>query len=96
MIGIVIPGSPIITGGPITATMVVVDVLLPKNVNNITLFLTEQLPEDCAASMYYSLPPFETLEFIGCVANARPSDIFYTGWSLNPSVNMYEQIKLCV
>jgi hypothetical protein len=96
MIGIVIPGSPIITGGPITANMVVVDIVQPKNINNMTLFLTEQIPDDCTASLYYSLPPFETLEFVGCVANQRPSDIFYTGWSLNPLVNMYEQIKICV
>ena len=96
MIGVVVPGSPIVTGGPITMSMFVLDIINPKNINNITLFLTEQIPEECVASMYYSLPPFETLEFIGCIANSRPSDIFYTGWSLNPVVNMYNSIKICV
>ena len=96
MIGIVIPGSPLITGGPITSNMVVIDVMNPKLINNVTLFLTEQLPDDYAAAMYYSVPPFETLQFVGCIANLRPSDVFYTGWSLNPNVNMFDQIKLCV
>ncbi len=96
MIGLIIPGSPIITGGPITVNMVVIDVLNPKLINNVSLFLTEQIPEDSAAALYYSIPPFENLQFIGCVANFRPSDIFYTGWSLNPNVNMFEQIKICV
>ena len=96
MIGVVIPGSPLITGGPITSNMVVIDVNNPKLINNITLFLTEPIPDEAAAAMYFSVPPFETLQFIGCVGNIRPSDIFYTGWSLNPNVNQYDQIKLCV
>ena len=64
MIGIVIPGSPLITGGPVTSNMVVIDVMNPKLINNVTLFLTEQLPDDCAAAMYYSVPPFESLQFV--------------------------------
>lgn len=96
MIGVVVPGSPVITGGPINNNMVVVDVANPKQVNNISLFLTEQLPDDSGAAMYYSVPPFETLQFIGCVCNPRPSDVFYTGWSLNPNVNIYDSIKICV
>jgi len=96
MIGIVIPGSPLITGGPLTTNMVVIDVMNPKLINNVTLFLTEQIPDEFAAAMYYSVPPFESLQFIGCVANMRPSDVFYTGFSLNPNVNMYDQIKICV
>jgi hypothetical protein len=96
MIGIVVPGSPLITGGPITSNMVVIDVMNPKIINNVSLFLTEQLPDDCAAALYYSVPPFETLQFLGCVANLRPSDIFYTGWSLKPNVNMFDSIKICV
>lgn len=96
MIGIVVPGSPLITGGPITSNMVVIDINNPKMINNITLFLTEPISDDQAAAMYYSVPPFETLQFLGCVCNVRPSDILYTGWSLNPNVNMFDQIKICV
>ena len=96
MIGVVIPGSPIVTGGPLTSSNLVVDVNNPKNVNNISMFLTDRIPDDCGASLYYSVPPFQTQQFIGCVCNARPSDIFYTGWSLDPNVNMYQSIKIGV
>jgi hypothetical protein len=96
MIGVVIPGVPLITGGPLTNNNVVIDVNNPKTVNNITLFQTEALPDDCGAALYYSVPPYESLQFIGCVCNIRPSDVFYTGWSLNPNVNVFQQIKICV
>ena len=46
MIGIVIPGLPIITGGPITSNTVVSDVNNPGTINNITLFQTDMLPND--------------------------------------------------
>lgn len=96
MIGIIIPGQLLITGGPLTANMVVCDVNNPTQVNNISLFQSEALPDGYAASLYYSVTPFTTIEFLGCVCNQRPSDIFYTGWSLNPLVNNNPQVKLCV
>ncbi len=46
------------------------------------------------ASLYFSPPPYENLEFVGAIANERPSDIFHTGWSLNPSVNLLPELKL--
>ena len=48
------------------------------------------------ASLYYSIPPYEGLAFIGAIANERPSDIFHTGWALDPTVNMHPEIKLVV
>ena len=36
----------------------------PKNVNTITLFLTEMIPEDCGVALYYSVPPFNSKQFI--------------------------------
>jgi len=39
------------------------------------------------AALYYSMPPtYDGMIFIGAIANARPSDIFHTGWALNPHV----------
>ena len=64
MIGIAIPGSPLITGGPLTTSNVIVDVNNPKNVNNISMFLIDKLPNDCGAALYYSVPPFQTQQFI--------------------------------
>ena len=96
MIGVVIPGQPVITGGPIFNNNIVLDIWNPKLINNISVFLTEQIPDDSCASLYFSTPPYENLQFLGCVANARPSDILYTGWTLNPLVNQFEQIKICM
>ena len=30
------------------------------------------------------------------IANERPSDIFHTGWALNPEVNLLPEVKLVV
>ena len=96
MIGIIIPGVTIINSGPITQNMTVLDVNEPKNINNVGLFLQEAIPEGYGAAMYFSVHPFTEAQFIGCVANQRPTDIFYTGWSLNPEVNCHNIIKICV
>lgn len=96
MFGIVIPGQEVINGGNIYNSNFVMDLWNPKLINNITLFLTQPIPDDTCISLYFSVPPFENLQFLGCVANIRPTDIFYTGWTINPSVNIYEQIKICV
>ncbi len=53
-------------------------------------------PDSCVA-LYYSTPPsYNSLIFIGAIADARPSDIFHTGFSLNPNVNIYPEIKLVI
>lgn len=96
MIGLVIPGQQVISGGSIYNNNFVMDIYNPKLINNISLFLTEPIPDDTCASLYFSVPPYENLQFLGCVANLRPSDIFYTGWVLNPQVNTLEQLKICV
>jgi protein Hikeshi len=36
------------------------------------------------------------MEFVGALADLRPSDIFHTGWSLNPTINIHQEIKLVV
>lgn len=48
------------------------------------------------ASLYFSIPPYEILEFIGAIGNERPSDIFHTGWALNPLVNVQFELKLVI
>ena len=52
---------------------------------------------NCGAGLYYSLPPhYNSIEFIGAIANERPSDIFHPGFALNPSVNVLPEIKLVI
>lgn len=52
--------------------------------------------QSMGAGLYFSTPPYTGLQFIGAIANARPSDIFHTGWALNPNVNTLSEIKLVV
>jgi hypothetical protein len=52
------------------------------------------LPYSLLATLYFSTYPYQNLEFIGAIANERPSDIFHTGWSLNPSTNTLGEVKL--
>ena len=60
------------------------------------MFLAQPIPDDCGAALYYSVPPYQTQQFIGCISNQRPSDVFYTGWSLDPNVNIHQTIKIGV
>jgi len=72
MIGVLVPGCGIIGGGPITQDVFVIDINEPRNINDIGVFINEALPDGFGAAMYYSSPPYETTQFIGCVANERP------------------------
>ena len=57
-------------------TNVVVDINNPKDINNISMFLTEPIFNDCGAALYYSTPPFQTAQFLGYVCNNIPSNTF--------------------
>ena len=61
----------------------------PGSINVIGFFMNTPLADNSmGASLHYSSPPdYSGLTFIGAIANVRPSDIFHTGWSLNPNVN---------
>ena len=49
------------------------------------------------ATISYSRPPeYSSMVFIGALANQRPSDIFHTGWALNPEINQLSELKLVV
>jgi hypothetical protein len=45
--------------------------------------------------IYYATPT-QGISFLGAIANARPSDIFNTGWSVNPNVNVHSVIQLAL
>jgi len=74
----------------------VVTVSDPKNITILAFFLNTALPDGLGGALYYSIPPYETLQFIGAVGNARPSDIFHTGFALNPYVNELNELKLVI
>ena len=60
---------------------------------NICFFLNNALPDNVAACLYYSAPPYQNLEFLGAVANNRPSDIFTTGFPVKDDVNYKKLVK---
>ena len=68
----------------------------------IGFFMSQPLADDplrgpIGASLSYSLPPnYENMTFIGAIGNERPSDIFHTGWGLNPEINQMPELKLVV
>ena len=76
----------------------VVTIQNPGAVNVIGFFMNTPLQDaSFGATLSYSTPPdYSTLTFIGAIANVRPSDIFHTGWSLNPNVNQLTELKLVV
>ena len=76
MIGLVLPGSPAAEYKLSFNTVEVISVFNPILVNSLTLYLLEAIPNDACVSIYFSLPPFENVQFIGCVANDRPSFFF--------------------
>ena len=95
MIGVLIPGNKILEI-EITGEFSLFEINDPKRINNIGLYLMKQIPDDLGAALFFSVPPYESKEFIGCVANVRPSDSFYTGWNMNPIVNSQEIIKVAL
>ena len=68
----------------------------PHEISQLTLFLRKELPSfDHGAAIYWSVPPFSDWQFLGVLTNNRPSDIFQTGWSMNPLVRVlhFEKIE---
>lgn len=95
MIGVLIPGSPIITRDQLS-TNFEVDVKDIKNIDTIGIFLTKSIPDDCGAAIYYSIPSSQTQNFIGYICNKNPSDIFFVSWRSDPEVNTYHSLKICI
>ncbi|CAD8095726.1 unnamed protein product [Paramecium primaurelia] len=93
---LMIPGQLAITQFTQINNSFVVDVNNPAIITSIAFFLMQPLDEGIAACLYYSYPPYSQLEFLGAIANARPSDIFSTSFSLNPHTNKQAQIKIVI
>jgi hypothetical protein len=61
----------------------VIELVNPVPVSEITFFLLPNapIPPGYGAALYYSVPPFQNWEVLGCVFPDKPSGIFRTGWS---------------
>mmetsp|Transcript_10505 Transcript_10505/g.14151 ORF Transcript_10505/g.14151 Transcript_10505/m.14151 type:complete len:104 (+) Transcript_10505:26-337(+) len=94
--GILIPGSEVKYDFEQYGDKGVVTIQNPGAVNVIGFFMNTPLADSTVgATLSYSMPPeYSGLIFIGAIANVRPSDIFHTGWALNPNVNQLSELKL--
>jgi hypothetical protein len=88
MFGIVFPGAPVqYSFLQISDTQWTFDVPNAGGINNLTFFLQSPLPDGYALALSFSTYPYSTLEFLGAIANERPSDIIHTGWSFKPDIS---------
>ena len=71
----------------------VCDIMNPGQVQMITLCINQAIPENYACALYYSLPPYNCVEYLVAVANQRPSDIVPTSFPLNTDINTLQSLK---
>ena len=89
------PAQPVISEFPqVSPTQWVLDIPNPSSINLLTFALTSALPEGTALALSWSLPPFNTIEFLGAVANERPTDTFHASWSFNPAITSSPVLRL--
>lgn len=62
---LIIPGQPCITNFEQIGDNLIYDLTNPIATSSIGMALNCPLPEGYAASLYYSLPPFTDLQFLG-------------------------------
>ena len=96
MVTLLIPGQIMQTEFQMEGLYAVYNLQDPKSIHNIGVALTRPLENNnVACCIYFSIPPYLSLHFLGAIANQRVSDIFATNFALNPEVNNCSEIKLC-
>jgi hypothetical protein len=96
MFGIIFEGQPVLFNfAQISETQWTHELPNGGSVNNLTFFLQSPLPEGFALALSASYYPFNSLEFIGAIANERPSDIIHTGWGFKQEVSS-NSVKLLI
>jgi hypothetical protein len=93
---LIVPGHPAITQFECTSGIYHVDLPDPKSIANISLFLTQPIPPNYAIALYFSLPPYNDMQFLGAVANERSSDTFSTGFPFKAEFEKINTVKLCL
>ena len=83
---LILPGSGPITNFNCDDQIYHIDLESPASIPNVCLTLTQPLPYNIALALYFSVAPYTDLQFMGAVYNARPSDIFSTGFPLRPDI----------
>lgn len=93
---LVVPGMPLITNFECTNGIYHIDLDNPKQIANICLFLTDRIPDNYAITLYFSLPPYNEMQYLGAIANEKPSDNFTTGFPFKPEFDNCSTVKLCI
>ena len=93
---LIAPGSPPITNFNCDNQIYHVDLVNPSSIPNLCLTLTNPLPDNIALCLYYSAPPYTSLQYVGAVYNNHPSDIFSTGFPLLPDIAELPSVKICL
>ena len=73
---LIIPGQPCVTAFEQIGDNLLYDLVNPGAVSTIGFALNCQLPEGFAASLYYSLPPFADLQFLGLSLKSLALNIY--------------------
>jgi hypothetical protein len=93
---LLIPGFPLVTAFDELNGIFHIDVPAPKTIANVTFFLTQPIPDNYALALYFSAPPYTAMQYLGAIANEKPSDSFATGFPLKPELDGCESLKFCV
>lgn len=67
--GLLVPGQPLITSFTETNGIFHTDLPNPATIANIGIVLNSPLPPNIALTLHYSLPPYNTMQYLGAVAN---------------------------
>jgi len=94
---ILVPGHQLFTTFESYQDKLILTLPSPASINTISFSLIQPLPaSDIAATIGFSAPPYDSISFIGAIANTRPSDTFHTGWALMPDINTKSEIKVVI
>jgi len=93
---LVIPGQPVITNFECTNGIYHFDAPNPKSIANVCFFLTDKIPDNYVLTLYFSPPPYNEMQYLGAIANEKPSDNFSTGFPLKPELDSCNTIKFCI
>lgn len=83
---VIVPGQAPIAAFQFTNGIFHFDLANPQGIQYLTIVLTSPIPEGSGLSLHYSLPPYESMSYMGAISNGKPSDTFSTGWGMNPDV----------
>eukprot|EP00386_Alphamonas_edax_P014630 GDKI01044874.1.p1 GENE.GDKI01044874.1~~GDKI01044874.1.p1 ORF type:complete len:180 (+),score=21.42 GDKI01044874.1:66-605(+) len=73
----------------------ITEIVRPGEVSEFSLFLNNALPSDNhGVGVYFSYPPYTDWQYLGLLTNNCPSEIFSTGWALNPEVSQLPAVRL--